>query len=92
MSHYISDVDKPTLFGAEQKFLPKKLFVRKFSAAEVEDVNCAVFIIYAKISFSLDLLTSKVAIYCDTLTSAIWKSRHWHRHWHSITNIVFYTV
>ena len=51
----------------------KIIFVRKFSAAEVEDVNCAVFIIYAKTSFLVDPPTSKVAIYRDSLTSTIFK-------------------
>ena len=54
------------------------LFVRKFSAAEVERfrwswkvklwmLNCPVFIIYAKTSFSVDPLSSKVAIYRNSL-------------------------
>ena len=65
-------------FCTREKISTKKLFVRKFSAAEVEDVNWAVFIIYAKTSFSLDPLTSKIAIYRDSLTSTIfkWKERY----------------
>ena len=38
-------------FLQQGKISTKKLFVRKFSVAEVEDVNCAVLIIYAKTSF-----------------------------------------
>ena len=73
MNHYISDTGLPHTFCTRAKISTKKLFVQKFIAAEVEDVNHAVLIIYAKTSFSLDPLTSKVAIDRDSLTSTNFK-------------------
>ena len=69
----------PTLLAPGQKYLPKNNLSEssvqpwRYGAVEVEDVNCAVFIIYAKTSFSVGPLTSKVAIYRDSLTSTIFK-------------------
>ena len=78
MNHDISGVGWFHTFFTEQKNLPSKIVVPKFSAAVVEKfwksrkvklwtMNYAIFIVYTKTHFLEDPLTSNNAKYHDSL-------------------------